>query len=263
VLGRLHTAGQAACTLKAARAAGFDNLGVDLILAIPGQTLADSARDVQAIADLGTPHVSAYLLTIERGTPLHDDVQAGRLAAVDDDLAADMLEQAVAALATAGLGRYEISNWARPGAAARHNRLYWSGGEVLGLGPGAHSHFRRPDGGGLRSANGRDVAAYLHFFADDRPPAIGYAVDEDVLAPTGYLLERLYLGLRDLERGVDLVAVAAAARHAIWPALDRCLLDLVDRGLLKRRNDRLWLSADGARLADLVAAEILAVVAPH
>jgi oxygen-independent coproporphyrinogen-3 oxidase len=247
----------------AAAAADFENIGVDLILAIPGQQLDDSERDVRAIAARGAPHVSAYLLTLEPGTPLHDDVQAGRVTAVDDDLAATMFERAVVQLAAAGLARYEISNFARPGASARHNRRYWSGGEVLGLGPGAHSHFRRGDGGGLRYANARDVAAYLRCFAGDRPAPAEFARADDILSPAGYLLERLYLGLRDLERGIDLAATAAVARQPCWPALERCLSDLGRRGLLRQDGGRLRLSADGARLADLVAAEILTVGRPR
>ncbi|MBN2362205.1 MAG: radical SAM family heme chaperone HemW [Deltaproteobacteria bacterium] len=262
VLGRLHDAAQAIRSVQAAIAAGFDDVGVDLMLAVPGQTLADSARDVKAIAALGVPHVSAYLLTVEPGTPLHADVQAGRAVAVDDDLAADMLEQAVELLAAAGLARYEISNYARPGTAARHNRLYWSGGEVLGLGPGAHSHFRLADGGGLRFANARDVACYLRCFAAAPPRGDRFPRDEDLLSPAGYLCERLYLGLRDLERGVDLDAAAAAAGIEVWPALERCLAELGDRGLLQRFGTQLRLSADGARLADGVAARILATRAP-
>lgn len=259
-LGRLHDARQAIATVAAARGAGFDSVGVDLILAIPGQTASDSAADVAAIAALGAPHLSAYLLTLEPGTPLQREVQAGRLTAIDDDLAADMLEQAVRQLAAAGLARYEISNFARPGAAARHNRRYWSGGEVLGLGPGAHSNFKLGDGGGLRYANPDDVDRYLVHFGAATAPAAPFARSEDRLEPSGYLLERLYLGLRDLERGVDLDDAADAAGLAVWPALEQSLIDLAERGLLRQERAVLRLTTDGARLADLVAVQLLAAL---
>lgn len=262
VLGRLHDARQASATVEAARAAGFANISVDLILAIPGQTLSDSERDVRAIVALATPHLSAYLLTIEPGTPLHAQRQAGQWTASGDDLAADMLEHALDQFAAAGLCRYEISNFAHPGAAARHNRRYWSGGEVLGLGPGAHSHFQLPGGGGLRYANPDDIDGYLAFFAAGAAPGVRFARSEDVLDPAGYLLERLYLGLRDLERGADLDAASATSGLCVWPALEHCLADLGERGLLQREGPKLRLTADGARLADLVAAQVLAAV-PH
>src|SRR5439155_44210 len=129
---------------EAARAAGFANLSLDLIFAVPGQTLADWEDDLGAALALAPEHVSAYALTYEPGTPFHAWRASGRLRPVDEDGEAAMAERTVERLAAAGYERYEISSFTRPGFASRHNTSYWDGSDYLGLGAGAHSFSAEP-----------------------------------------------------------------------------------------------------------------------
>ncbi|MFH1810841.1 MAG: radical SAM family heme chaperone HemW [Pseudomonadota bacterium] len=260
VLGRRHDAATVQQAVLAARRAGISNLGVDVILAVPGQQIDDSARDVEAVIGLGAEHVSAYLLTIEPETPLGQQVAQGTTQPVDEDLAADMLELACARLQAAGYQRYEISNHARSGRASRHNRLYWSGGEILGLGPGAHSYLW-PGPGARRRSNPDALEAWLRRWRDGDPAALsGLACVDEVLGPAEGLLERLFLGLRDLERGVDLEALQRVYGILSWPTLHATLEHLrEDTLLLCDRTGRWILSARGQALADAVARSVLAI----
>ncbi len=126
--------------VKAARDAGFDNLNLDLIYGIPEQTLQNWQVTLQAALDLAPEHFSLYALGLEAGTPLLAWVENGRLPAPDDDLAADMYELATEMMGKAGYEQYEISNWAKPGFACRHNLQYWHNLPYAGLGPGAHGY---------------------------------------------------------------------------------------------------------------------------
>ena len=138
LLGREHDFAAAVAALAAARAAGFDNLNLDLIYGLPGQSVADWQRTLAAALPLDVEHISLYCLTIEPGTPMQRWLHNGTIMAPDPDTAADQYEAACHALAAAGYGHYEISNWARPGRECRHNVVYWRNEPYLGLGAGAH-----------------------------------------------------------------------------------------------------------------------------
>ena len=162
-LGRAHRADEARATLAACREADFDAISLDLIFAAPDQTLASFERDLGEAIGFQPEHVSTYELTIEAGTPFAKAAARGRLARPDEELVLAMQELAEARLRAAGLHRYEISNYARPGFEAVHNRRYWERRPVLGLGVGAFS--TDPPGPqapfGVRRANRRELAAYL------------------------------------------------------------------------------------------------------
>jgi oxygen-independent coproporphyrinogen III oxidase len=141
-LGRVHSSDEAKAALDVVRRAGFENSSLDLIYASPGQTLEELASDLETALSFDTPHLSAYNLTFEEGTPFGREFHNGKLAALteEEEIAmADLIEQR---LGSAGLLRYEISNYARPGFHSRHNINYWNGGDYLGLGAGAHSYKR-------------------------------------------------------------------------------------------------------------------------
>jgi oxygen-independent coproporphyrinogen-3 oxidase len=162
-LGRAHRAAEGQATFAAARGAGFDNVSIDLIFAAPGQSLADLRRDLAGAAALGPEHVSAYALTVEEGTPFALAQRRGQLPLADEETSVAMMEEIEARLGEAGLARYEISSFARPGFASRHNRRYWRRTPVLGLGMGAWS-IDPPDRDapfGARRANVRALPAYL------------------------------------------------------------------------------------------------------
>lgn len=171
-LGRAHRAEEARATLRACGAAGFANLSLDLICGVPGQSVASFERDLGEASASGAPHVSVYHLTIEEGTPYARAVARRILVLPEEDESVRMLEAAEGALEAAGLLRYELSSYARPGFESRHNRRYWERRPVLGLGVGAWSSdppsAEAPFG--LRRANVRAVGVYLERVAAGESP---------------------------------------------------------------------------------------------
>ena len=156
MLGRRHDAAQAIDAHRAARAAGFENVSVDLMYGLPGQTIGDWRRTLDALSDIAPPHASLYCLAIEKGTPMERWVDSGALPEPDPDLAAEMYETAEEAMSRRGYRHYEISNWALPGFESRHNLVYWRNEPYLGVGPGAHSYLD-----GVRLWNLRSPREYV------------------------------------------------------------------------------------------------------
>lgn len=241
VLDRVHTPGRVAAAVTDARAAGFDNLSLDLIYGTPGESLADWALTLDTALGLAPDHVSAYALIVEPGTRLAARVARGEIDRPDDDLMASMYELADDRLTAAGLQWYEISNWARPGHACRHNLHYWQDTDWWGLGPGAHSHV-----GGVRWWNVKHPAAWAARLANGLSPA---AARETLDEPTRRL-ERVMLGLR---------TVHGAARRDIDDALGvdatALLRELGDDGLVENgcwTAERVVLTRRGRLLADAV-----------
>jgi oxygen-independent coproporphyrinogen-3 oxidase len=148
LLGRIHSAAEARAAYRAARQAGFQNINIDLLYALPRQTIKEWQNNLAAALRLAPDHLSLYPLTLEPDTPLSNAVAAGSLPQPDADLAADIYLLASDHLAREGYTHYEISNWALPGKECRHNLTYWKNGAYLGFGVGAHSHL-----GGYRWAN--------------------------------------------------------------------------------------------------------------
>ncbi|MGH9041941.1 MAG: radical SAM family heme chaperone HemW [Acidimicrobiia bacterium] len=160
-LGRVHDPALAVRAVARARAAGFDNYNLDLIYGGAGESPDAWRATLEGALALDPPHVSAYALTVEPGTPLARRVAVGDVAAPDDDDQAAKYEIADDVLSAAGLGWYEISNWARPGRECRHNLLYWSQGEYLGVGCAAHGHTVGRDGTARRWWNVRTPERYI------------------------------------------------------------------------------------------------------
>lgn len=183
-LGRRHTPSRIAAAVTAARAEGFRSISVDLIFGTPGEGLTSWRSTVEQALELGTDHVSCYALTVERGTPLGRAVASGE-PAPDPDLQADQYELADALLTGAGLVRYEVSNWSRPGHACRYNLAVWAQGEYEAFGNGAHG-FRH----GSRYRNVRRLDAYIDRVEGGQSPRAG---DEPLTEPEQ---DRLFVGLR-------------------------------------------------------------------
>ncbi|MFQ1000808.1 radical SAM family heme chaperone HemW [Modestobacter sp. SSW1-42] len=233
VLDRRHTPGRAVQAAHEARAAGFEHVNLDLIYGAPGETDADWQASLDAVLAAPVDHVSAYALIVESGTRLARRVARGELPMPDDDVLADRYEMADRAFGSAGLGWYEVSNWARDRAArCRHNELYWANANWWGIGPGAHSHV-----GGLRWWNVKHPAAYADRIAAGLHPA----ADTELLDADDQALERVMLGLR-LRDGLPLSALSAAGRARAAESVVRGLLEagpheaglavLTDRGRL-------------------------------
>ena len=187
-LGRVHSADQGRTAIDRARAAGFDNIGLDLIYGIPGQATGDWEADLAAAVSAAPEHLSCYMLTIETGTPLDRHVQMGRVRPLPEDRVRDLFEITRTRLAGAGYAQYEISNFARSERLrSRHNTKYWNLTPYTGLGPSAHS-FCRPD----RWWNHRNLDLYLKAVsAGSRPVA-----ESERLTRDQQMIEALYLGLR-------------------------------------------------------------------
>jgi len=249
-LGRDHGAADVRAAAAAARATGFANLSLDLIFAVPGQTLAEWDDDLEAALALGPEHVSAYTLTYEPGTPFHAWRASGRLRAVEEDGEAAMAEAALERLAAAGYARYEVSSFARPGFASRHNTSYWDGSDYLGLGAGAHSFSAEP-APGRRWANERRPERYLAAMRE-RGTAVA---TEERLSPAQARGEFCFTGLRQAA-GVDLERFRrrfGVALDAAFPHLERLIAD----GLVEVSGGRVRLTARGFRFADSVAASFV------
>jgi oxygen-independent coproporphyrinogen III oxidase len=245
-LGRNHDAAAGPAAVAAARAAGFDDLSIDLIFGIPGQALDDWRRAVDAAIALAPDHLSAYALTIERGTVFGARDRAGQLPRPDDEAVAAMFEHARAAFAAAGLAPYEISSYARQGRRARHNQLYWSLAPYLGVGASAASFRPLADGGGWRFSNPRATDVYLAAArAAGGSPAVRHVERRSAADLEN---EALWLGLRTAD-GVD--RAAHRARHGCDPLAGRepAVSAAVAAG---------WLAVDAAAVRLTPAGELFA-----
>ena len=236
-LDRTHDPDNVERAVRWTRDAGFETFNLDLIYGTPGETPADWEATLDGVLALDPPHVSAYALTVEPGTPLGTAVAAGEAVAPDDDDQAGKYAVTDERLGAAGLEWYEISSWARPGHECRHNLLYWTGGDYLPIGAAAHGHRR-----GRRWWNVRTPERYIGLVAEGAEPVAG----DEVLDDRQREDEALTLALRT--RGGAVPPRPAAAE------VER----LVGAGLLEQAGSRVVLSRAGRLLASEVTVRILA-----
>ncbi|MGI6147546.1 MAG: radical SAM family heme chaperone HemW [Firmicutes bacterium] len=253
-LGRAHDAAQALAAIDDARAAGFENLNVDLIIGAPGQTRASLECTLESIVARRPDHVSAYCLQLETGTPLERAVASGKVQVPDADETADLYWTAVRALCSAGYRRYEVSNFALPGRECRHNLGYWECGMYLGLGAAAHSHYPSEAGGParrwVRSWNTSDVGEYVRLVMSGHTPEAG----REELDAEREARDRVMLGLRT-ERGVDLAEVGAAYGVRISDALLPVLRKWSLKRMVEMEGTRARIAPQAALVANVVLAE--------
>jgi putative oxygen-independent coproporphyrinogen III oxidase len=235
VLDRRHTPERPAAAVAEARAAGFERVSLDLIYGAPGESEGDWAASLDAALAAAPDHVSAYALSVEPGTALHARVRRGEVRAPDPDEAADRYLAAEETLSAAGLGWYEISNWAADGAArCRHNLGYWRGADWWGVGPGAHSQVD-----GVRWWNVRHPREYGARVGRGQSPEAG----REVLDEPTRRFERVMLGVR-LAEGLEVAALSAAGVAAAG--------SLADDGLVAVDGGRVRLTLEGRLKADAV-----------
>jgi oxygen-independent coproporphyrinogen-3 oxidase len=243
-LSRLHSAARAREAFTMARAVGFDNVSLDLMMWLPGQSVVDWLASVEGLIDLGPEHASLYLLEIYPNAPLRDAMARGQWAVAAEDDAAEMYLQAMEALERAGYEQYEISNVARPGRESRHNVKYWTDGEWLGFGCGAHSTRK-----GVREKNVASTSEYI-----SRVCSWGeLAVETRMLSDRARLEEALFMGLR-LARGLDLASIESRYQTDVWRMYGNELEPFVDQGLLIYDGAHLRLTRPGMLLANEVMA---------
>ncbi len=243
LLGRRHNAAQAADAFALARRAGFNNINLDLIYGLPGQSVGNFEDSLARALELQPEHISIYALSLEDGTPLAARVDRGELPTPDADTAADQYQRAAELLAAGDYAQYEISNWARPGRECRHNLCYWLNQPYLGLGVAAHSSH-----GGRRYANTDDPDAYLAALAAGGPPPL--ALDETIDADLE-LAETLILGLR-LNRGVAPDDIRARFSIDLYSRYGAATDEVAGLGLLQRGADRWRLTPRGRFLSNEV-----------
>jgi oxygen-independent coproporphyrinogen-3 oxidase len=243
-LSRLHSADRARLAVAEARAAGFDNVSLDLMMWLPAQRLDDWLQSIDGAIQVGPEHLSLYLLEVYPNAPLKDEMVRARWSQAPDDDAAAMYLTAMDRLEETGYEQYEISNVARPGRRSRHNLKYWTDGEWCGFGCGAHSTRD-----GVRWKNVSGTEEYVGRIARGEP----VAVEVRRMSPAERLGDALFTGLR-LNDGIDLEEVAARYDVDVWERYSADLRPFLDEGWLHHDGKRLWLDRRGMLLAHEVMA---------
>ncbi|MCL5022545.1 MAG: radical SAM family heme chaperone HemW [Nitrospirae bacterium] len=245
-LGRIHSFEDAIKSISAVRNAGAKNLSLDLIYGIPGQTLDDWSHSLATAREFFPEHISTYELTPEVCTPLYELIREKRVEKPDEETIIGMYYHAIDGLTGAGYGHYEISNFARPGFACRHNLNYWDRGEYIGIGAGAHSFIA-----GRRTRNTNDIGKYLEALRKGE-----LSTEEDIgISRVEEIREVILLGLRKTEGlnvgelrevyGIDIAGTAAA---------------LIKAGLLSSDKDCLCLTRRGLVISNTVITELFAAL---
>ncbi len=252
-LGRVHSRSDADLAGRWARDAGFENIGLDLICGLPGQTKKAWTADLKQALLFEPEHLCCYLLSYEPGTPLDKSRQKGRFRPLNDDKIRDLFVSTTEFLASRGYPQYEVSSFASTGSGrsgqrsfernrSRHNRKYWSFTSYLGLGPSAHS-FKEPE----RSWNRPDVRRYIEELAARRfPPA-----ENEVLSRSQLMMEAIYLGLRQTE-GINIDAFEEKFGVNFHQRFIETLRGLEERGLIRSTQNRCALTRKGMLFLDSI-----------
>jgi oxygen-independent coproporphyrinogen-3 oxidase len=246
-IGRLHTAEMFARAYHQARDAGFRNINVDLIYALPGQTVKDFENTLCYVAAIAPDHISAYALTLSTGTPLHADIAAGRLAAPDEEEDREMYHLAADFLREEGYGRYEISNFAKKGYECAHNLAYWHRKDYLGLGAAAHSCV-----GEVRFSNTPDLGGYINCLSKGKT---AYNSRESLDAKQ-VETETIMLSLR-LEDGIEIKEYERLFGRDFNSFFAVAVKRLKDAGLAEVSGGRFYATDRGFDLQNSVVLELL------
>ena len=244
-LGRIHTTEESRQAFQAARQAGFDNISIDLIHSLPGQSLDQWRTELQQAVKLSPEHISIYGLTVEAGTPFAQRYPADSPELADEDLSADMFEFTDEFLTGTGFDHYEIANYARPGYRSHHNSGYWQRDGYLGLGVAAHSFLR--DGYGVRYSNSDNLEEYRRGVMSGQLAR----VEEQRLTQSDAMAEFMFLGLR-LADGVSQHNFKREFGLSFEEAYGSVPTDLVRLGLLNQTEERLALTQRGMLLSNQV-----------
>jgi oxygen-independent coproporphyrinogen-3 oxidase len=238
-LSRLHSAARAREAFEMARSAGFDNVSLDLMMWLPQQSVVEWLSSVDALIELGPDHASLYLLEVYPNAPLKDAMARSKWSLAPDDDAAEMYLGAMSRLDDAGYLQYEISNVSKPGLESRHNLKYWTDGEWLGFGCGAHSTRK-----GIREKNISSTEEYVSAVTAGRQ----VEVERRVLSVQERFEDAVFTGLR-LVKGVDLAAVRSRYGTDLWDRYGEDLRPFVDQRLLIYDDGAIRLTRDGMLLA--------------
>jgi oxygen-independent coproporphyrinogen-3 oxidase len=244
-MNRAHNADEAKTCLRLLNEAGFSTWTADLIYGNPGQSIDDLKTDIDTLLSFDPPHISAYALTIEPRTRLGKQRDLGNLTDVDDAIVAAHMDVVAQRLSDAGLARYEVSNFAKPGHESKHNARYWTHTPYLGLGPAAHSFD-----GARRWSNVRDLAAYV------ASGGLAVAVDLETLTATQMAEERLMMGLRTRE-GVTRTELRERYGYGLGAGQEGVIRTMQAQGWMEVDSERLRLTESGYALADAITLRLI------
>ena len=246
-LGRIHTVAEFLQSYRLAREGGFENINIDLIFALPDQTMEKWHHTLNEVISLEPAHISAYNLVMEEATPFYEWWQAGKLHLPTEDTEADMFQYTIDTLAAHGYTHYEICNFAKPNHFARHNLVYWNNQPCIGLGVGACGYVN-----GVRYTNIRGIAPYIAKLSQRNKPI----ADTERMTAHAEKAETLMLALRKRE-GISLNAYQNRFGEEIETAFGNILKKWFDLQLLERTPTHLRLTPRGLFLANEVFIELM------
>lgn len=245
-IGRSHNEAQIYSTIDALKTAGFQNISIDLIYALPGQTMDDVRNNVAKALSLNIPHLSLYSLILEHHTVFMNKMRRGKLHLPTEDLEAEMFEYIISEMERNGFEHYEISNFTKPGFESRHNLMYWENVEYYGVGAGASGYLD-----GIRYRNRGSIQHYLKGVSEGNA-----RLSEEVLSKNEMMEEELFLGLRKKE-GVSIGKFEQKFGTSFEKRYGQIVQELQSDGLLKENNGFIQMTKKGLFLGDTVAEKFI------
>ncbi|HEO5044305.1 TPA: oxygen-independent coproporphyrinogen III oxidase [Streptococcus agalactiae] len=245
-IGRSHNEAQIYSTIDALKTAGFQNISIDLIYALPGQTMDDVRSNVAKALSLNIPHLSLYSLILEHHTVFMNKMRRGKLHLPTEDLEAEMFEYIISEMERNGFEHYEISNFTKPGFESRHNLMYWDNVEYYGVGAGASGYLD-----GIRYRNRGSIQHYLKGVSEGNA-----RLSEEVLSKNEMMEEELFLGLRKKE-GVSIGKFEQKFGTSFEKRYGQIVQELQSDGLLKENNGFIQMTKKGLFLGDTVAEKFI------
>ncbi|HFH6768976.1 TPA: radical SAM family heme chaperone HemW [Streptococcus agalactiae] len=245
-IGRSHNEAQIYSTIDALKTAGFQNISIDLIYALPGQTMDDVRSNVAKALSLNIPHLSLYSLILEHHTVFMNKMRRGKLHLPTEDLEAEMFEYIIFEMERNGFEHYEISNFTKPGFESRHNLMYWDNVEYYGVGAGASGYLD-----GIRYRNRGPIQHYLKGVSEGNA-----RLSEEVLSKNEMMEEELFLGLRKKE-GVSIGKFEQKFGTSFEKRYGQIVQELQSDGLLKENNGFIQMTKKGLFLGDTVAEKFI------
>ncbi|HGK5793234.1 TPA: radical SAM family heme chaperone HemW [Streptococcus agalactiae] len=245
-IGRSHNEAQIYSTIDALKTAGFQNISIDLIYALPGQTMDDVGSNVAKALSLNIPHLSLYSLILEHHTVFMNKMRRGKLHLPTEDLEAEMFEYIISEMERNGFEHYEISNFTKPGFESRHNLMYWDNVEYYGVGAGASGYLD-----GIRYRNRGPIQHYLKGVSEGNA-----RLSEEVLSKNEMMEEELFLGLRKKE-GVSIGKFEQKFGTSFEKRYGQIVQELQSDGLLKENNGFIQMTKKGLFLGDTVAEKFI------
>lgn len=246
-IGRKHSVKDVYDTMKIFEEANFDNISIDLIFALPNQTIEDFEDTLNQALSLDLPHYSMYSLILENKTMFYNWARQGRLHLPGIDVEGDMFELAIDKMTKAGRYQYEVSNFAKPGKESQHNLIYWNNEHYYGLGAGASGYL-----GNIRYKNHGPIQHYLKPLENDELPTI--TIEE--LSIENQMEEEMFLGLRKTE-GVSIKKFEQKFNRSLDTVYGKIIQQLIEEKLIKKENDYVSLTSKGLILGNEVFKEFL------